>query len=239
MRRKHRDGPAHAAPRAPRPRRVVPILLGMLMLMLAAVAATALLMPELLVDLVPPPLDVRTAGLAAAGAAVLTLPLLVLTVVRGRRRTAELEFSRPQLATVAALTPEEEAEARQTDETTPLLPEPPSLAPPADAASVPPEPVAAPVAASPEGSAVATETAPVSRPRGSGVHVFEANRPAPGNGHSPGNGDAPVPARSEPAPQASDRPQGPFGWEPRHTQDGGLLVAEAWSFGPGKGRRRR
>jgi hypothetical protein len=224
MRRKNRNAPAHAAPKAPRPPRVVPALLGILVVVLAASAATAFLMPELLVDLVPPPLDVRTAGLAAAGAAAVTTLLLVLTVVRGRRSTAEQEFSRPQLTTVAALSPEEEAEARRVDETAPLLPEPPSLAPPVEA------PVAAAEIPAPEPSPVSVGTAPA-RPRGSGVHIFEANRPAPGNG-------SPEPAPA-PAAQPSVPTQDGSGWHPRHTEDGGLLVAEAWSFGPGKGRRRR
>ena len=225
MRRKNRNGPAHAAPKAPRPPQVVPALLGILVVVLVASAATAFLMPELLVDLVPPPLDVRTAGLAAAGAAAVATLLLVLTVVRGRRSTAEQEFSRPQLTTITALSSEEEAEARRADETAPLLPEPPSLAPPVEAS------VAATEIPAPEPSPVAVGTAP-ERPSGSGVHIFEANRPAPGNGHSP----EPAPA---PAARPSVRTQDGSGWHPRHTEGGGLLVAEAWSFGPGRARRRR
>lgn len=236
MRRKHRERPAHAEARAPRAPRVLPMLLGALALALAAVAGVSFLMPELMEDLVPRSLDLRTVGIAAAGAAVLTAVLVVASVLRGRRRTAEREFSRPQLTTVAALTPEEEAAERQVDEASPLLPEPPSLpateAPrqqpvPAGVASAPVEPVQTPPP--PQPPAVQPNGA---RPSGSGVHIFEANRPRPsGNGASPEPSPEPAPA----APRADD----PFAWIPRHTEDGQLLVAESWSFGSGRGRRRR
>ena len=230
MRGKHSEAPSHPAPKAAGPSRMVPILLGMLLVILAGVAGTALLMPEVIVDLVPPPVDVSTLGPAAAGLAAVTALLLLLNVVRSRRRTAEREFSRPQLATASGLTPEEEAEARRNDETAPLLPEPPSLAPPAEAPGSPAE--------VPEASPVATQTAPPppARPRGSGVHIFGTNGPVGGNGHEPETAAAPSP----PPAQAPDRPRAPFGWQPRHAADGGLLVAEAWSFGPAtKGRRGR
>jgi hypothetical protein len=233
MRTKER--PAHAGPRAARTPRVLPILLGMLVVSLAAVAGASFLMPELLVDVVPAPFDVRTTGFAAAGGAALMALLLVTLVIKGRRRTAEREFSRPQLATVAALSPEEEMAARQADETSPLLPEPPSLAPPVDVPADPPVPAG--VAASPGDPAQmppVTETLPGdgSRPAGSGVHIFEANRPA-----ASGNGNGAAAELSEPT--EPPRAEGPFHWSPRHTSEGQLLVAEAWSFGSEGGRRRR
>jgi hypothetical protein len=219
MRTKER--PAHAGPRAARTPRVLPILLGMLVVSLAAVAGASFLMPELLVDVVPAPFDVRTACFAAAGGAALMALLLVTLVIKGRRRTAEREFSRPQLATVAALSSEEEMAARQADETSPLLPEPPSLAPPVDVPADPPVPAG--MAASPGDG---------SRPAGSGVHIFEANRPA-----ASGNGNGAAAELSEPT--EPPRAEGPFHWSPRHTSEGQLLVAEAWSFGSEGGRRRR
>jgi hypothetical protein len=235
MRRKER--PAHAEPRAPRTPRALPILLGSLLVALGAAAGVSFLMPELLVDVVPAPFDVPTAGMAAAGGAALMAVLLVASVVRGRRRTAEREFSRPQLTTVAALTPEDEVAAQQADEASPLLPEPPSLAPPVDDRSEPPVPAA--VAAAPADSVPAPSATETSgnggRRSGSGVHVFEANRTAAGgNGH--GAGASPP---STPAPSGPPRAESPLAWTPRHTSDGRLLVAEAWSFGSGGSRRRR
>jgi hypothetical protein len=236
MRRKGR--PAHAEPRGARTPRVLPILLGILMVSLAAVAGASFLMPELLVDVVPAPLDVRTAGMAAAGGAALMAVLLVNSLIRGRRRTAEREFSRPQLATVAALTPEEEMAAWQADETSPLLPEPPSLAANIDAPSGSPIPAGVVASsADPAPTPTATETPVVDggRPSSGGVHIFEANRPtAGGNGHEAVTEPAPAPE-----PTGPPRAEGPFSWTPRHTSDGRLLVAEAWSFGSGGGRRRR
>jgi hypothetical protein len=233
MRKKER--PAHAEPRAPRTPRALPILLGLLMVALGAVAGASFLMPELLVDVVPAPLDVPTVGTAAAGGAALMAVLLVASVVRGRRRTAEREFSRPQLTTVAALTPEDEVAAQQADEASPLLPEPPSLAPPVDELSEPPVPAGVAVAQSVAEPSPAETQGSGSRPSASGVHVFEANRPAAaGNGHGGG-----VRPPSTPAPAGPPRAESPLAWTPRHTSDGQLLVAEAWSFGSGGSRRRR
>jgi hypothetical protein len=234
MGRKHRREPAHARPRKGGGSRALQVLLGLLVMVLGGLAAAAFLAPELLVDVVPEPLDVRTAGMAAGGLAGIFALLLMVSVVRGRRRRAEREFSRPQLATVAALTPEEEAAARHEDEATPLLPEPPSMAPQAD---LQPSPVPAPAGAAPaapDGSAPMAPApepdAPPARPSGSGVHIFEGNQPN-GNGHQP----------ARPAdPQPASRGGGVFSWTPRHTEGGELLIAEAWSFGPaGSGRRRR
>jgi hypothetical protein len=227
--------PAHAGPRAARTPRVLAILLGMLVVSLAAVVGVSFLMPELLVEVVPAPFDVRTAGFAAAGLAALMTLLLVTVVIKGRRRTAEREFSRPQLATVAALSPEEEMAARQADETSPLLPEPPSLAPAVDVPADPPVPAgvaASPGDSAPMGSSTEAPAGDGSRPSGSGVHIFEANRPAAGGN---GNGAAGEPSEPTEPPRA----EGPFHWSPRHTSDGQLLVAEAWAFGSDGGRRRR
>ena len=236
MSRKHRER-AHARPRRQGGSRALQALLVLLVLTLGGLAGAAFLAPELLVDLVPEPLDVRTVGMAAGGLAGLFTLALMVSVTRGRRRRAEREFSRLQLATVAALTPEEEATARHEDEATPLLPEPPSMAPPADvepspvpvgAASAPARPNgAAPLAAPQE-----THMAPP-RPSGSGVHVFAANQP---NGN--GNGDRPSPPAT-PEPARVSPNGGVFSWTPRHTEGGELLIAEAWSFGPAGSRRRR
>jgi hypothetical protein len=236
MGRKQNKVRAHARPRQRGGSRVLQVLLGLLVVVLGGLAGAAFLAPELLVEAVPEPLDVRTVGMAAGGLAGLFALALMVSVVRGRRRRAETEFSRPQLATVAALTPEEEAAARHEDEASPLLPEPPSMAPPAEEPS--PVPVAAPVpsgsngaaAVEPNGSAPLPAETPPPRPSGSGVHVFEANQPN-GNGHQP----AP-----KADPQPASRNGGVFSWAPRHTEGGELLIAEAWSFGPaGSSRRRR
>src|SRR5919106_2572244 len=131
MRRKDRRQRAHAQ-REPRSSRALPMLLGLLVVAFGGLAGVAFLMPELLAGLVPPPFDGPTVGMVAGGLAALLTVALMASVVRGRRRSAEREFSRPQLTTVAALSPEEQAVARQDDESSPLLPEPPSMPPPAE-----------------------------------------------------------------------------------------------------------
>jgi hypothetical protein len=239
MRRKDRRQRAHAPQRERRSSRVLPMLLGLLVLAFGGLAAVAFLMPELLAGSVPPPFDAPTVGMVAGGLAALLTVALMASVVRGRRRSAEQEFSRPQLTTVAALSPEEQAAARQDDESSPLLPEPPSMPPPAEVGAPPaamsaamgPEPAPAGVTAS---SQPAAEPVPNGeRPSGSGVHIFAANQPVP-NGHR-------APEAPEPTPEAvpPSNGHGPFAWTPRHTEDGQLLFAEAWSFGPAGSRRRR
>lgn len=238
MRRKDRRQRAHAQ-REPRSSRALPMLLGLLVVAFGGLAGVAFLMPELLAGLVPPPFDAPTVGMVAGGLAALLTVALMASVVRGRRRSAEREFSRPQLTTVAALSPEEQAVARQDDESSPLLPEPPSMPPPAEVGA-PPAAMSAPVGAEPAPAGVSASSQPAAeavpnekRPSRSGVHIFAANQPVP-NGHR-------APEAPEPTPETvpPSNGHGPFAWTPRHTEDGQLLFAEAWSFGPAGSRRRR